>query len=271
MCNLLTTYKAPTNPNINTIIIHTCTNQLMQEVNQLCKFFYSKGNNFNFGMYAFNVIVNSETLLELQQSMYAFMCILYSSTINSLVTKVFEHLKSRVKQFESSKNGYYLYNSNFRNQTKSEGQKCSNSKFQIDETTDEIVSDSVGLVALNCTYENGKNTNVLEECKLKSLNKSSMFYAMCEKIFEKCKTDVERCEAEELAGNSLDQVSKNPRQGHQLLYHFVHQFSATIPLWTKIFISDSRDQNENQEKINIPLTLNAQVSIILALSFEKYS
>ena len=56
---------------------------------------------------------------------------------------------------------------------------------------------------------------------------------MCEKLFEKCKQDVEKSEREDRFVMRRE-LSKNPRQGHKLLYHFINQFSATLPLWTRI-------------------------------------
>ncbi len=168
------------------------------------------------------------------------MCILYSGSINSLVEKVFEYLKLRVNHFETlnrttktSKNtGYYFYNSNF----------ITDSSPDLTENTENNNNNSnIGLNALN------NPPNKLDECKLDSLNRGSLFYVLCEKIFEKCKSDIDHCEREEATG------PKNPRQGHQLLYHFVQEFSATLPLWTKISISNSEALKHER-----PLTLHDQ-------------
>ncbi len=166
--------------------------------------------------------------------MYSFICILYSGSINSLVEKAFEYLKLKVNHFENlnrsaktnNNTGYYFYNSNSAPElTESENDQNAN----------------IGLNAL------GNNKNKINECKLSSLNRSSMFYVMCEKIFEKCKFDIDRFEREEVT------CAKNPRQGHQLLYHFIQEFSATLPLWTKI--NTSTDEVSAHER---PLTLHAQ-------------
>lgn len=254
------------------VLIHTCTNQLMYEINKLCKYYYSSGNNFNFGMYAFSVIVNSESLLELQQSIYSFMCILYSGSINSLVKKVFEHLKLRVNYFETlnrmqkiGKDSYYLYNSNFQASKKSYNQKpnsSSSSSLKKVRTTGvkssdryytESIANNHGLSAINRRCRLRKNEADLVEFKLNNLNRQSMFYKMCELIFEKCKDDIEKCEA------NLDQseLARNPRQGHQLLYYFIHQFSASLPLWTNINMPSMKNKNNNDFKW--PMTLAAQV------------
>ena len=250
------------------VIVHTCTDKLMNEINQLCKLHYSSGNNFNFGMYAFSVIVNSHNLLELQNSIYSFMCILYSNSINPLVERAFEYLKSKVNYYQSlsrsnkknstTKNEFYLYNSNFR----SSGQKnpsSQNSKaksFQIDEESDDFSEKNVGLSLLKRSKKNIQ----IEEFKLKCLNKTSMFHKMCEKLFEKCKYEIKKCEAEKL--NS--KMARNPRQGQQLLYYFVNQFSASLPLWTKINmpIIDS----EYDSSHSFPLTLSAKVIILKYLN-----
>ena len=234
----------------------------MNEINKLCKYYYSSGNNFNFGMYAFSVIVNSESLLELQQSIYSFMCILYSGSINPLVKKVFEHLKLRVNYFEalnrmykSSKNSYYLYNSNFhannksyQKQTSTNIQKNSSKSAQICFT--DLIANNYGLIAINKRCKQRKSDVDLIEFKLNNLNNKSVFHKMCEMIFQKCKYDIEKCEAD-LEPNEL---ARNPRQGHQLLYYFIHQFSASLPLWTNINLPLISND------FKLPMTLSAQVN-----------
>lgn len=257
------------------VLIHTCTNQLMNEINKLCKYYYSSGNNFNFGMYAFSVIVNSESLLELQQSIYSFMCILYSGSINPLVKKVFDHLKLRVNYFETlnrmqknSKDSYYLYNSNFQANKKPYNQKQNSSASpknvrtksakSSDSYFTECIANNHGLSAINRRCRLRRSDVDLDEFRLNNLNGKSMFYKMCESIFEKCKDDVEKCEAD------LDplELVRNPRQGHQLLYYFIHQFSASLPLWTNINMPMSMKSKTNGD-FKWQMTLTAQVCFSL--------
>lgn len=218
----------------NQIIIHCCTNKIMNEISKLCKYYYqtnaenSSNTNLNFGIYAFNVIVNSQCLIDLQQSIYSFMCILYSETINSLVKKSFDYLKSRLDTYESfntnnKTNEFYFYDFNLKDST-------TNSKKESSNSTD-LFAKSVGLSALQ---EFETNFNV-EKIQLDKLNEQSIFFKLCEKLFEKCKSDVERSEFEELNLNLV----KNPRKCHNLLYHFVRQFSASLPLWTKLLVPNT--------------------------------
>lgn len=187
------------------------------------------------------------------------MCILYSSSINPLVERAFEYLKSKVNYFQalsrsnkrncSTKNEFYLYNLNFR----SSGQKGTSSqnstnRYQIDEESDDFAEKNVGLSLLK---RSKKNTQQIEEFKLKCLNKTSMFYKMCEKLFEKCKFEIEKCDAEKVKSK----MARNPRQGQQLLYYFVHQFSASLPLWSKINMPVTIESVHD-----LPLTLSAKVS-----------
>lgn len=210
------------------IKIHVCTEQFMDQIKKLVKQNYSFGNNFNFGMYAFSCIVNSENLVELELSLFCFMCILYSKTITSLVEKCFSYLKTRVffyesilKQTKSKQNeSIYFYNFN------------SIDSYDLESNFDSNLN--IGLSFLN-------NLNQIEETKLNNLNKESLFFGFCEKLFEMCKLECEKCEKEEFG------KAKNPRMGHKLLYHFLNQFSATIPIWTKISL------NENKLPLNLSL------------------
>ena len=229
----------------NQLLIHTCTNQLMNELRRLCNFYYSDANNFNFGMHAFSVVVNSESLWELQSALYAFMCILYSSTINSLVETAFAHLKSRVNYFElQNRNSrlakglseYYTHNS-------SSNEKKYNKKSKIEN----VFKRNVGLAA----FKRSNHLHSAEEMKQNCLNKMSLFYEMCEQLFEKCKLAVDKCELEEKT-DCLNQIAKNPRQGHKLLYFFIHQFSATICLWSKVNTTIS---NKGSNDSPPPMTL----------------
>lgn len=212
------------------INIHVCTNQFMFEIKKLCKQFYSFGNNFNFGMYAFSCIVNSESLNQLQLSLYAFMCILYSKSINSLVEKAFNYLKKTVNYYESltkqrvqDSPEFYFYNFNSK----------LNEQYQQSPLLNE---NNTGLTTLK-SYGSKSPSSQLEELKLSKLNNESVFYKMCELLFEKCKFDIENCEKEE--ENTRSNLPKNPRMGHKLLFHFINEFSSTIPLWTKLATSKS--------------------------------
>lgn len=234
--------------NTKKVVIHCCTNRIMIEISKLCRYYYyqtlgenNSVNNFNFGLYAFNVIVNSSSLLDLQRSIYSFMCILYSQTINSLVKKSFDYLKAKLDLIEASKNEHYLFDFNFRDAKQSS--KETNS-------LDDLFGKSPGLSAFK-RYD----TEQLE--KLNKLNESSVFYKMCEKLYEKCKQDIDLCEYNEAALN----LSKNPRKSHHLLYHFVKQFSATLPLWSKLFV---------QSKL-FPMTSAAHVDRFKSLLNEQDS
>jgi hypothetical protein len=182
-------------------------------------------------MYTLSVIINSESLTQLQHAIYAFMCILYSNTINTLVEKAFNYLKVNINQYEilnrktkqintsDSENMFFFYDSNF--------------KFKLSQNKQNLKSDE------------NKNNNLLR------MNQSSLFYKMCEKIFEKCKLDIDNCELIEVS--KISQI--NPRKSHELLFYFVYQFSATLCLWTKLSSTFNREYSTK-----LPLTLKSQVS-----------
>ena len=207
------------NDDCNKIVLHTCTNLIMNEISGLCKYYYSFGNNFNFGMYAFSCMANSQTIVELEKSLYAFMCILYSQTINSVVEKAFQHLKSTVNYYEklyriqiqqvnkaknkskissarqSSHNDKYLsditinnanvfdteyYFYNFDLKENSESKRPKEKHFPKE------TDNNVGLVALQRPSNTSHKKSAIEDIKLDKLNEKSPFYLMCEKLFEKC-------------------------------------------------------------------------------------
>lgn len=289
------------NDDCNKIILHTCTNLIMNEISGLCKYYYSFGNNFNFGMYAFSCIANSQSIIELEKSLYAFMCILYSQTINSVVEKAFQHLKSTVNYYEKlyriqiqhdqqvnkaknkSKNSstrqssnndnnlndiainnanvfdteYYFYNFDLKENSETKRPK----EKPFAKETD----NNVGLVALQRPSNTNHKKSAIEDIKLDKLNEKSPFYLMCEKLFEKCKKEVDECEKKERS-NSL---SKNPRIGRVLLYYFIRQFSATMPLWTKIMVPEvSKDSHCDQTIPNFPLTLKSHNDRFRMLSYS---
>lgn len=76
---------APLEPASRTAVVHTCSSQFMEELSLLCKSHYRTENNYTFGLCAFSIVLNSRTLGELQRTLYALMCILYSATINKKV------------------------------------------------------------------------------------------------------------------------------------------------------------------------------------------
>lgn len=221
----------------NNVFIHTCTDQLMKEISNLCKYYYSEGNNFNFGMYAFSVILNSQSLEQLQMAIYSFMCILYSKTINKIVQNSFYYLKSVLnsdqnqnKNNKSSNSEFYLYNFNAK---KTETFQDENENLK----TNDYCIDNIGLIALKPI-----NRDRIFERTLDNINNQSLFYKMCEKLFEKCKYDVDECEK-----NQISESQNNPRMSHSLLYNFIRQFSASLPLWTRLLLNT-----------NTPLTLKMQ-------------
>jgi hypothetical protein len=205
----------------DSFIIHSCTKKVMDEISKLCRIYYQSNeeniNNFNFGIYAFNVIVNSQNLIDLQRSLYAFMCILYSDTINSLVKKSFDYLKLKLNQIES-------LNKDDNNNNKINETYLFNFKNTINKIDryEEQFDKNIGLSVL-------KGTNI----ELDKLNETSIFYKMCDYLFEKCKLNIDKCQAE------VKNLNKNPRKCHDLLFHFLNQFSSTLHLWTKCLVKNN--------------------------------
>ncbi len=238
------------------LIIHTCTNQFMNtQIKKLCEYYCdsisnnSANNSYNFGMYAFSMIANSQSLIELEQAIYSLMCILYSKTINSLVNRAFIYLKDRVKYYEtlaknindkSSLTHFYFYhNSSTKNGVPERLKVYEKNKIQGGEEEGSIkIEKNLGLAALKreeiCSSNSELDLAQFEDSKLDKINKSSLFYKMCEKIFEKCKLNIELCEKSDLEkGNT---PSMNPKHSPKLLFYFVHQCSATLPLWTRLMV-----------------------------------
>ena len=204
------------------VLVHTCTKKIMNEIKQLCHNCYdsfgnteTKINNLKFAIYVFNLIANSETLVELQQAIYSFMCILYSRTINSLVRKSFDYLKSRLNEINSNSPNrkFCLFDS--------DQQQSQKETFH----SNGLFGKSVGMSAF-------KQLHVQESIQLDKLNETSVFFKMCEHLFEKSRLDIEKCELEEQV--SSFSLADNPKRNHDLIYNFVRQFSATLPLWTKV-------------------------------------
>ena len=194
------------------------------------------------------------------------MCILYSRTINSLVNKSFAYLKKRVSSLEqlnrrqkqsraqATADQFYFYNVNNRtdNDDASEllNQNEIHMKLAVDHMDEnEVMESNLGFVALkrvdydllsaSSAHVDSLSFNLfrLEESQLDKMNESSDFYKFCELLYEKCKLNVEKCEREESKTESL---SKNPRQGHKILYYFIRQFSCTLPLWTKLMLPQAQ-------------------------------
>ena len=215
----------------NDLFIHTCSIQFMNELKSLCHFYFAK--YVSFAMDWFSMLVNSQTLIEFEQILAAFMCILYSKYTNKLVKNALEF--SKVKQtlnFETQKktkkNSKYLDNEFFIHKNPS-------SDFVSSESTCQYV----GLRALKRTQQSKSPTQAqqLEDGYLDELNRDSMFFKMCEKLFEKIKLKCDQIDQEE-TGESI----KNIYQGHELLYHFLRQFTACIPFWANrhIFLEENQ-------------------------------
>lgn len=169
------------------VYVNVCQNQLLAHLDRLLKKYYSFNNNYEFGMHAFSCVINSESLDELQTSLYSLMVILYNKKINSLVENSFQYLKNKLRLNEK-RDGVFKY-----------------------------VSGRV--------YQN----YICDETIFKS--DQSLFFKMTEKIFEKCVMD----------SNSIsDNGEKNNRQSHKLLYHFIHRFSGTIPLWSRVTFANKK-------------------------------
>ena len=233
------------------LIIHTCTHQFMHEIGILCNYYYSQ--NYSFGMYAFSCLVNSQSLIELEKCLHAFMCILYSKTLNSIVETAFDYLKAKLNYYMAASNAQIAKNSNIAGKnvkTKSKNikfaAKASHKEYYVFNNTeatkhfnqynllnDEATFDNLGLKALKRPNTESNSMSVqMEEHRLDKLSDKSLFSKMCELLFEKTKSLVDKCEAEEQA--KLDdgtELPKNPRMSHELLFHFVRQFAATMPLW----------------------------------------
>jgi hypothetical protein len=123
-----------------------------------------------------------------------------------------------------------------------------------------LVENNLGLTALqrlDCDVDKASymhannlayNVAKYEDNHLDKLNEESVFYRMCEKLFEKCKVSVDACEREESKKGPA--LSANPRQGLKLLFYFVQQFSFTLPLWTKLMCP-----GENRD-FHLPISLD---------------
>jgi hypothetical protein len=66
----------------------------------------------------------------------------------------------------------------------------------------------------------------IDENEMDRLNCESPFYHMCVEIFQECQNKTDKL----INKKSID----NPNKNHKLLYHFINQFSATLPIWTRI-------------------------------------
>ncbi|CAF0850025.1 unnamed protein product [Brachionus calyciflorus] len=93
------------------VYIRVCHNQFLNELDKLLKKYYSFNKNYVFGMHAFSVVINSETLEELQKSLYSLMVILYNKKINTLVIRSFKYLKMKLEENEK-KHGFYAFDPN---------------------------------------------------------------------------------------------------------------------------------------------------------------
>ena len=199
------------------IAIHICTNQFMDEMITLSRRFYR--SNVNFAMNAFSCLVNCQTLIELEQCLYAFMCILYSKHLNSLVNNSFSFLKSRFnfyvtqskKKSKKDSGEIYIY----KTQTIKRNHKQFKNKHNISESGDENV-------------ERNHLRHHLEVIRMDERNQSSVFYKMCEKLFEKSKLE---CDLFENGDDVVQAKINNAHMGHELLYNFLRRFAASMPLW----------------------------------------
>jgi hypothetical protein len=217
------------------VFVHTCTNQFMNEINNLCQLYFSK--NIPFAMGLFSCLVNSQSLFEFEQTLAAFICILYSKYSSSLVDKALEYFRSRQIYYESMnenetrkqqkskvkhvENECFIY--------KSETFKKSN-KFNADRHIDD---QSVGLRALKRTRSVVPLTDLeqQEEIRLDELNSDSLCFKMCEKLFEKVKLVCDKRD-KELDEEKVESITElNIYIGHELLNYFLRQFAACIPLW----------------------------------------
>ncbi len=215
----------------NDLFIHTCTIQFMNELKNLCHFYFAK--YLSFAMDWFSILVNSQTLIEFEQILAAFMCVLYSKNANILVKNALEF--SKVKQslnFETQKKT--KKNSKYFDNEFSIHKNPSNSDFVSSGST----CPYVGLRALQRTQQSLSLTKAqqLEDGYLDELNSDSMFFKMCEKLFEKVRLKCDQIDQEE-NGES----NKNIYQSHELLHHFLRQFTACIPFWAngQIFLEEN--------------------------------
>jgi hypothetical protein len=215
------------------------------------------------------------------------MCILYSKSINSLVNNAFNFLKAKVSYFELlnrkqklqekqqnsngadadasndlnfSRDEFFFYNLNLTSNSVTEfDNEIINNRLYLEQDDNLLIEHNLGLTALKRldydldkasymhTNNLGYNLIKYEESQFDKINEESVFFRLCEKLFEKCKASVDACEQEEEAKGIL--LSKNPRQGQKLLYYFTRQFSSTLPLWTKLMLP-----LENQE-FHLPISL----------------
>ena len=209
------------------LVIHACTNQFMNEISILCNYYYRQ--NYSFGMYAFSCLVNSQSMFELEKCLYSIMCILYSKKLNTLVDSSFDFLKTRLNFYGAQNRNKIAKNSKIKSKTPIESPNefymFNNETVKQNSNQFDDNEENFGLRAFKKRPNTESNTFLLqlEDERLDKLNQNSIFFKLCEKLFIKIKILVDQCEKEEMA--------KNPRASHELLFYFLRQFSATLPLW----------------------------------------
>ena len=235
--------------------IHICTKQTFNLIKKLCLKNYEK-INIKFGIYAFSIAINCNSLAELEDVLYSLFYILDSKYLNKKVENLFNLLKDKLNLSQQKKNSSSPLVDYDGDDEDNEFSGFTFNKLNIN--NDDYYSSAAAATTVDLDFD----IESYYTHEMNILKQKSKFTKFVENIYVKVKNEIETDE-----GNYLTMKVLNPRYCPKLSQSFIHNLAYNVPLWTKIM-----QQKEANSQIFTLKKLNERFSLLKSLlAHEKDS
>lgn len=183
------------------IFPHTCLSHVMASFKKLVSTHYK--SNFEFGMYLFSILLNANTMADVEEILHAVYYVLLSKYVNRKVVHHFELLLNRMSKLDRDADAL------------------------CDISVDTVYTEEYSNILL---FEENQNPDLLTEEDFATRSTKNEFAAFGEKILKKVN--------EELTESKTTGLPINRRYS-QTIQEKIHKlFIPTLPLWSNILIGD---------------------------------